>query len=101
VWPVLLVKTKGMSIRNELNISYLDGVPVCDQSVEMVKEFPYLGSTITSDGEVDAVVMIANVASAFGCVNRPIFTNQGLLNMLLQGRCSSCSIVWISKAYHT
>ena len=30
--------------------SFVDGLPVCDQSVE--KEFPYLGSIITSNGKI-------------------------------------------------
>ena len=42
---VSLVKTKGMKIGNES--SFADGVPVHYQLVEMVKEFPYLGSTIS------------------------------------------------------
>ena len=45
--------SKGMSEPN-----FVDGVPVCDQLVEMVKEFPYLGSTISNDGEVDGDVKI-------------------------------------------
>jgi len=67
-----------MTINNES--SFVDGVPVCDQSVEMVKESPYLGSVITSDGEIDADVKtrIAKVANIFGCLKRAIFTNQGL-----------------------
>ena len=48
---VTLVKTKGMKIRDEP--SSVDGVPLHDQLVEMVNEFPYLGSTISNDGEVD------------------------------------------------
>ena len=75
---VSLIKTKGMNIGNEL--SFVDGVPVCGQSMEMVNEFPYLGSTITSDGEVDTDVKIriAKAASAFGNLRKSIFTNQSL-----------------------
>jgi len=36
----------------------VDGVPVRDQSIKMVREFPYLGSTITSDGGIDNDVKI-------------------------------------------
>ena len=72
------VKTKGMMISNES--SFVDGVPVCDQSVDMAKEFPCLGSAITSDGEIDADVKmrIAKAANVFGCLKTAIFTNQGL-----------------------
>ena len=73
-----LLKTKGMTISNES--SFVDGIPVCDQSVEMVKEFPYLGSVITSDSEIDANVKtrIAKAANVYGCLKRAIFTSQGL-----------------------
>ena len=42
---VSLVKTnyKGMKIGDET--SFVEGVPVCDRSMEMVKKFPYLGSS--------------------------------------------------------
>ena len=62
---VSLVKTKGVRISNES--SFVDSVPVCDQSVEMVKEFLYLGSIITSDGEIDAdmKMRIAKAANLF------------------------------------
>ena len=38
----------------------------------VVKEFPYLGSIITSDGEIDADVRmrIAKAANVFGCLKR-------------------------------
>ena len=67
---VSLLKTKGMMFSKES--SFVDGVPVCDQSVEMVKEFPYLGSVITSDGEIDADVKtrIAKAANVFGCLKK-------------------------------
>ena len=49
---ISLLKTERMSIAPRS--SFEDGVPVCNQSVEMVKEFPYLGSIISNDGEVDS-----------------------------------------------
>ena len=56
-----------MKIRDEP--SFVDGVPVYGQLVEMVKEFSYLGSTISNDGEVDGDVKIriAKATKAFGC----------------------------------
>ena len=57
--------------------SFVDGAPVHDQLVEMVKEFPYLGSTICNDSEVDNDVKIktAKPANAFGYLKKPIFTS--------------------------
>jgi len=51
-----------MTISNES--SFVDGVPVCDQSIEMVKEFPYLGSVITSDSEIDVDVKTRTAKAA-------------------------------------
>jgi len=59
-----------MSIDNEL--SFVEGVTVCGQLVKMVKEFPYLGSTITSDGEVDTDVKI-RIAKASGSFKEGYF----------------------------
>ena len=108
---VSLVKTKGMKTGDEP--SFVDGVPVHDQLVEMVKEFPYLGSTICNDGEVDNDVKIktAKPANAFGCLNKPIFTNDHVsvnvkravykavvLATLLHG--SECWVVKASQLSH-
>ena len=77
IWglTVRLHKTKGMRINAEPG--FVDGVPVCDQSMEIVKKFPYLGSTISDNGEVDCDVQIriAKAARAFGCPKKSIFTN--------------------------
>ena len=58
----------------------MDGVSVCGQSVEMVKEFPYLGSTISNNGEVDSDVKFRNAkaANAFGCLRKSISANHRL-----------------------
>ena len=68
-----------MKIGNES--SFVDGVPVCEQSVEMVMEFPYLGSTISNDSEMDSdiKIRIAKAASTFGC---PSVAYLLLLNVL-------------------
>ena len=50
----------------------MEGVTVCGQLVKMVKEFPYLGSTITSDGEVDTDVKI-RIAKASGSFKEGYF----------------------------
>ena len=75
---VSLVKTKGMKIGDEP--SFVDGMALHDQLVEMAKEFPYLGSIMSNDGEVDGDVKIgiAKAAKAFGCLKKPIFTNHHL-----------------------
>jgi len=76
---VSLVKTKEMKIGNEP--SFVDGVLVSDQSVEIVKEFSYLGSVISNDGGIDSDVKIRIVkaANAFGCLKKSILTNHCLL----------------------
>ena len=81
-----------------------------DESVEMVKEFSYLGCTISCDGGIDGdvKVRIAKAENTFGCLKRSIFTNNCLsiavkhavykavvLATLLYG--SEC---WAVKAYH-
>ena len=53
---VSFAKTTGMKIGNEP--SFEGGLPVCDESVKMVKEFFYLGSTISNNGECDAILPI-------------------------------------------
>ena len=72
---LMILPCKGMKTGNEP--SFVDGAPVHDQLVEMVKEFPYLGSTICNDGEVDNDVKIktAKPANAFGYLKKPIFTS--------------------------
>ena len=66
---------KGMKIGDEP--SFVDGVPLHDQLVEMVNEFPYLGSTISNDGELDdnVKIKIARGAKFISCLKKPIFTN--------------------------
>jgi len=67
-----------MKIINEP--SFVDGIPVSDQSVEMVKEFSCLGSVISNDGGIDSDVKIsmAKAANAFGCLKKSILTNHHL-----------------------
>lgn len=60
--------------------NFVDSVPVYGQLVEIVRNFSYLGSTISNDGEVDSDVKIrsAKAAKAFGCLKKPIFNNHHL-----------------------
>ncbi|XP_065905547.1 uncharacterized protein [Dysidea avara] len=76
---VSLMKTTGVKI-GDTPSSFVNGVPVADQSVEIVKEFPYLGSVITDDGEVtsDVRTRITKAASMFGCLKDSVFVNPHL-----------------------
>ena len=75
IWglTVSLVKTKGMKIGDKL--SCVDGLPMHDQLVKMVKEFSYLGNTISNDVEVDGDVKIriTKTTKAFGCLKSYLF----------------------------
>lgn len=53
IWgpTVNLLKTNGMNI--SADSSFADDIPVGDQSVKMLKEFPYLGSIISNDEGMD------------------------------------------------
>ena len=51
---ISLHKIKGMWIYAVAG--FVDGVPVCNQSVDMMREFPYLGNIISEDCEVDCDV---------------------------------------------
>lgn len=66
----LAVKTKGMKMEDES--SFVNGVPVCNQSVGMMKEFHYLGNTIFNDDwvDIDVKIRIAKVTSAFSCLKK-------------------------------
>ena len=73
--PLWMWLTQGIKIGNEPR--FVDGVPVCDQSVEIVKEFLYLDSTISNDGkvDVDVKIRITKAANTFGYLKRSVFTN--------------------------
>ena len=86
-----------MNIGNEL--SFVDGVPVCGQLTEMVNQFPYLGSTIASDGGVytNVKIGIAKAASSFGNLRKSIFTNQSLS---VDGQRAVYKAVVVATLYH-
>lgn len=77
----------------------MDSVPVCDQLVEMVKEFPYLGSTISNDGGVDSDVnvRIVKAAYAFSCLKKSIFTNHSLS---VNVKCAVYKTVVLTTLWH-
>ena len=81
-----------------------------DGAIEMVSQFTYLGSAVTSDGELNKEVRcrIAKAAREFGCLKEPIFQSKHLsvetkravyrpvvLAMLLYG-----AETWTIKAAH-
>ena len=68
-----LVKTKGMKIGDEPR--FVGGIPMCDQSVKMVKELLCLDSTTSNDckADNDVKIRIAKAANAIGYLKRSIF----------------------------
>ena len=85
---VILQLTKGIKVGSEP--SFVNGVPVCDQLVEMVKEFPYLDSAISKDGKIDnnVKIRIVKAANVFVCLKNlnPSLVNIAMLNMLFTGQ---------------
>ena len=67
---VSLVKTKGIKVGSEP--SFVNDLPVCDQLVEIVKQFPYLGIVlyISRNGKIDNNVKI-KVANVF-CLSEEV-----------------------------
>jgi len=55
-------------------------VKVTGDEIEMVKDFTYLGSKLSCEGESTAEISchIAKASKAFGCLRVPIFLNQTL-----------------------
>ena len=51
-----------------------------DTYVDIVNDFTYLGSTITTDGKVeeDVTLCIGKAARAFGCLQKAVFKNKRL-----------------------
>jgi len=77
---VSLEKTKGMVIGKSVEPSEVLPVRVEDGTIEVVKDFSYLGSNISDDGEVTADIStrIGKAARAFGCLQWSIFRNHRL-----------------------
>ncbi len=77
---VSMEKTKGMVVGGHVDDSDALPVQLAGGQIEMVSDFTYLGSNITSDGEVgeDVKIRIAKAARAFGCLQRAVFQNRKL-----------------------
>ena len=70
---VSILKTKGLAmgaVLSEGDVSQVEG-----GIIEMVKDFIYLGSNLSVDGEATCEVdcWIAKASKAFGCLQAPIF----------------------------
>ena len=77
---VSLEKTKGLAMGKHLEPSDVLPVQVADGAIEVVRDFTYLGSIISDDGEIGAEVStrIGRASRAFGCLQRSIFQNHRL-----------------------
>ena len=78
---VSLVKSKTMVVGTRGDISLLSPIPVGDGFIDLLEDFQYLGSCISSDGELDKEVWyLANYKAArmFGCLHSSIFVNGSL-----------------------
>ena len=74
---VSLPKTKGVAVGSALSENDAFPVLVDGGEVEMVQEFTYLGSKLSSDGETTPKVScpIVRTFKAFGCLKVPVFLN--------------------------
>ena len=77
---VSLQKTKGLVLGAAVGVDDVSPVVVPGGEIEMVSDFTYLGSKLSSDGEISAEVSsrIAKASKAFGCLRVPIFLNHTL-----------------------
>ena len=74
---MIMLKTKGMAMGEELSDEDVAPVQVEGGEIEMVEHFSYLGLVLSCDGEVmkDVKSRIAKASKAFGCLRIPIFNN--------------------------
>ena len=75
--PLSVEQTKGMAVGQEVDVT---PVQVKGGSLDIVDHFFYLGSNMSSDGEIMVKIdcRIAKASRAFGCLRRPIFQNRNL-----------------------
>lgn len=73
----LIAKTKGLIMGKYLTPIDVAPVQLDNGSKEIVQNFIYLGSIISSNGELNLVVRncISRDARVFGCLQRSIFQN--------------------------
>ena len=77
---VSLEKTKLLAVGRQLKPEDSQPVKLEEGEIATVEEFTYLGSSITSDGEVhsDVVARLGKASRAFGCLRSAVFKNQQL-----------------------
>ena len=77
---VSIQKTKGMITGRQLTARDNMPVELDSGSTDIVQDFTYLGSNITSDGEAknEVKIRISKAARAFGCLQKSIFQDHRL-----------------------
>ena len=77
---ISLEKTKGLVMGKYLEPSDILPIQIAGGTIEVVRDFIYLGSNISDDGEVNVEVStrIGKASRAFGCLQRSIFQNHRL-----------------------
>ena len=69
-----------MATGQEITVEDQPPLNVGSETIESVKEFPYLGSVVASSGRVDADIdrRIAQVSRAFGALKQVLFQDHNL-----------------------
>ena len=77
---VNIEKTKALAVGERLDEDDTTPLQVEDGGIKMVEQFTYLGSVISSYGDVmeDVKGRIAKASRVFGCLRNPIFKNPTL-----------------------
>ena len=73
-------KTKPLAMGGYLTAADSLHLQVGGESIEILHDFTYLGSNISSDGEVgkEGSIHITKAAKAFGCLQKSVFQNSCL-----------------------
>ncbi len=77
---VSVSKTKQLVTGREAKDSDRFPIPVCDGEIDVVEEFPYLGSILTDNGKMDADVerRLAQASREFGALRKAVFLDRNL-----------------------
>ena len=102
---VNFVKTKVMATGREITVEDQPPLSVGSETIESVKEFPYLGSVVASSGRVDADIdrRIAQASRAIGALKRAVFQDNNLTSdnphqtHSIQCLCTISVTVWIRE----
>ena len=82
VWglTISIPKTKGLIMGRHLTPTDMAPIQLDTGCIEIVQDFTYLGSMITTDEEVgkDVTSRISKASRAFGCLQRSVFQNRHL-----------------------